>query len=189
MKKKYRPIPQLPFCCVPATIQWILYRRSFDIQVQEEIGRQLGLKIPKKFSKYFPVDITRLPNDSKKFGTQIDKKKYSVNNFFRENKIPLRMSPLLRFSDISRFEIFLLKNLGKDVDLAARINNSLLTNGKGVGHFCLIVDFDPKNKIVSLGDPEPPFFKKVSISDLLLMMSKKFDGIERGLHIIKLTSD
>lgn len=49
----YRPFYQLPYCCVPATLQWILYRHGLDILNQESIGAELGLRLPTKGKKLF----------------------------------------------------------------------------------------------------------------------------------------
>ncbi len=46
LRFKYRPFHQFPFCCVPTTLQWIFYRRGFDILDPMTIGAELGLRIP-----------------------------------------------------------------------------------------------------------------------------------------------
>lgn len=81
-KKKYRPIHQLPYCCVPATLQWILYRRRLDILDQETIGVELGLQLPERFMNLISnKKIIIKPNNFGYFGTQIEKKNILLINF------------------------------------------------------------------------------------------------------------
>ncbi len=49
----YHPFLQLPFCCVPAVLQWIFYRRGLDIGNQIEIAKELGLVLPTRFREIF----------------------------------------------------------------------------------------------------------------------------------------
>jgi hypothetical protein len=182
--KKYSPIHQLPYCCVPATIQWVLLRRGCNIGNQEEIGVQLGLRVPVKMKKYFQNrKIKIVPDNSKEVGTQILKKKYSISNYFKKNNIQLKISKEFRFKNKKELEVFLLNNLGTDKDLILRFHSGIYKEN-GAGHLGIIINYNKKSKIVVIGDPEPPFFKKITLEKLLESLSKKFDGIQRGPYLI-----
>jgi len=183
----YKPFHQLPFCCVPATLQWVLYRRKIDIMDQETIGVALGLRIPKKFSKFFQnKKIKFIVNKSSEAGTQILKSRYSIGNFLKKFNIPLKISHLYNFKKEEDLKKFLLKNLKNRNDIILRYNNKIFKSKKysGFGHFGVIADFKEKSKKVLIGDPEPPFFKETSLKKLLFAVSNKIDGIERGFFII-----
>ncbi len=163
---QYRAIHQLPFCCVPAILQCILYRRGLDILDQESIGSELGLRIPEKFSKYFCCPkIIILPNNNPEFGTQIFEKKYTIQKFFDKYKLPLKISKQYDFDSIKKLRNFIINSLRQDVDIILRFNNKIFKkkDEKPAGHFSLIVDYNRNKKEVIIGDPEPPFFKKVSL--------------------------
>lgn len=87
--KKYLPITEQPYCCVPACIQMILLRRNMRLISQEEIGYDLGLIVPQKYKSLFKkVQMGKKPKAG--WGTQTGKPVYSINNFFRKNKINLK---------------------------------------------------------------------------------------------------
>jgi hypothetical protein len=183
IKKQYRPFHQLPYCCVPATLQWIFYRRGLDIMDQETIGAELGLRIPEKFRDIISnkkVDI--VPDDHEEPGTRIFEERFSVPNFFNRFNIPLHFSEQYNFKTEKELEDFILNNLKKDQDIILRFNDHIFKENGGVGHFALIVGHD-KNKVL-VGDPDPPFFKEASLKDILFSISDKIDGEERGLFIV-----
>lgn len=101
-QKKYRPISQLPYCCVPAILQWILYRRKLDIYDQILIGAELGLRVPEGFLKYFDNEKIRLFSlGAKEYGTQILEEEYSINKFFEKFNIPLWISDEFHFKCVN----------------------------------------------------------------------------------------
>lgn len=183
---KYRPICQLPYCCVPATLQMILYRRGMDIMTQEEIGAELGLRMPMRMRELFTDErITWLSDDSlENFGTQIRKKGCGINDFFGRHDIPLKISKLFKMKSIRDIEEFLRENLNDENDIIVSYIAWLKSKGeyKYIGHFVLAESVDYKNKILMLCDPEIPFWKKISFRDLLYQMSGEIDGRERGFH-------
>ncbi|OQB08173.1 MAG: hypothetical protein BWY21_01409 [Parcubacteria group bacterium ADurb.Bin216] len=123
-QKKYRPIPQLPYCCVPAILQWILYRRKLDIYDQILIGAELGLRVPEGFLKYFDNEKIRLFSlGAKEYGTQILEEEYSINKFFEKFNIPLWISDEFHFKCVNDLEIFLMEKLREE--------------GKGSIHFVI----------------------------------------------------
>jgi hypothetical protein len=183
--KKYRPIHQLPYCCVPATLQWIFYRRNLDILDQITIGSELGLRVPELFLKYFENEkIKILSSGAKEYGTQILKEEYSINRFFQHYKIPLTISKEFNFNNIDSLKVFLQNNFKENIDIIVRFNNAIFKRDDSAGHFGLIVGFEYENDMIVIGDPEPPFFKNLNLNDLLLAISNKLDGVERGLYIV-----
>lgn len=184
-KKPYRPFHQLPYCCVPATLQWILYSRDLDILDQETIGVELGLRIPKRFKYLFSNKKIQF-TDVDPPGTQIFEKGYSINNFFQNFNIPLGISEEFHFQDTLELEKFVIKNLKNNKDIILRFNNQIFKSGhEGVGHFALIIKIEKKSKRVIVGDPDPPFFKKATLEDIIFSISDKIDGQKRGLFLIE----
>lgn len=188
LKKPYRPIQQLPYCCVPATLQWILYRRGLDILDQESIGATLGLRLPLKAQSIFKntdilfTDVVPATG----YGTQIELEKYSTANFFAKNNIPLTISGLIICASDSAVAELLTTHLSLDDDIIIRYNNHITRppDQKSYGHFSVITHFDSTTNQVIIGDPEPPFFKTVSLAQITTAISDKIDGIQRGFYIV-----
>jgi len=158
-----------------------------NILDQELIGIELGLRIPKKGKKIFKrVGIKFLDKDPVGgFGTQIEKEKYSIQKFFDKYSIPLIISKLLFFETEHELRNFLKDNLKSGNDVILRYNNVIFKSGeKGHGHFSVISEYDDKTAEVVIGDPNPPFFKKASLKQILYSISNKLDGQRRGFYII-----
>jgi hypothetical protein len=187
MPTKYPNILQLPFCCVPATLQKVLYRHGLDILDQEIIGAELGLRLPEKGREFFShPDIVYLAKAPKAgFGTQIEKSKYAINKFFQHHEIPLKISELYHFQSTKQLEIFIDKNLKLGNDIILRYNNAIFKRpeGKSYGHFSLITELKKGRVIVS--DTELPFKKSATLKELILATSTQIDGIKRGFYIIE----
>lgn len=78
------------------------------------------------------------------YGTQIEKDKYSIQKFFENHKIPLVISEMHSFSDLTRLKDFLINHLSQNHDIILRYNNQLLkrANQKNTGHFAVVADLD-----------------------------------------------
>ncbi len=182
----YRPFYQLPYCCVPATLQWILYRRKLDILDQETIGAELGLRLPEKGrSRFKHPQIKFLASEPREgYGTQIEKKKYSINNFFRSHSIPLSISgqiiPKDRENLISRF----LFGQESNYDVILRYHTGIYGSEKGYGHFSLLIAYNSEKDTFTVGNPELPFFRVLSTEEVFTAISSKYDGIQRGLYFV-----
>lgn len=153
----YKIIDQKPYCCVPACIQMILYRRNLDVIEQEDIGIDLGLVVPKEEKYNFKnVPAGRIPKEG--YGTRINIKKYSLNEFFKKRNLPL-VSMYSAVNDIENVPEYIGQNisLGNDLLVCFRSSNNS-------GHASLIEEID--DDIVTLVDPEPKI-KKVSSSNLI----------------------
>jgi len=73
--------------CVPATLKVILSQYKINLDV-EDIAKDLEIEIPKEFAKHYP-NLTI--NKNNQFYQPINKKEFSINNFFKKNKISLTM--------------------------------------------------------------------------------------------------
>ena len=176
-KPFYKPIKQKPYCCVPACISMILNRRKIKHGSQEEIGYELGLIISKeKVHLFTKVRTGKKPAAG--YGTQINKKKYSIANYFSKNKIKLKeiYYPIEENKDIKKF---IVENLKSGNDLIVCFDNKKLYSEGDFGHVSLIQNIN--NNIVTLIDPEKsvPNRRKVKLQKLVEAMkyhSKKKRG-------------
>ena len=68
---------------------------------QEEIGKEFGLTVPKSYKELLPGAGTgKMPPAG--WGTQVNKKEYSINKFFLKYNLPLKevYYPLLKIKNI-----------------------------------------------------------------------------------------
>ena len=162
--KKYIPLTQQPYCCVPTCIQMILLRRNIPLLSQEEIGYHLGLIVPKKDKKLFQkVRTGKKPRAG--WGTQINKKRYSINNFFKKNKINLKEKYLF-IGEPEKIRKFLKENL-KNKDIIACFEYGKLYNTKSnSGHMSIVESI--KGDYITLIEPgrNLPKHRKVSLEKL-----------------------
>lgn len=178
----------MPYCCVPATLQWILYRHGLDVLDQETIGAELGLRLPLKGKEFFnSKKIHYVVNEPKEgYGTQIEKEKYSIKKFFNTYDIPLQISEMHQFTDSVPLKEFLVRHLSKNNDIIIRYNNELLKREgqKSCGHFSVIAEFDDETNTAIIGDPELPHFKNATLDQIIFSISDQIDGIQRGLYLV-----
>jgi len=168
MKSRYIPLTQQPFCCLPTCIQMILLRRKLKLLSQEEIGRELGLIVPKEYKKILPLARTG-KKPSSGWGTQASEKKFSINKFLKKFKYPLREKyfPLSKIKDVEKW---LAKELKEGSDIMVCFNyKRLYGEGNDGGHISLIEKINYYNKTFTLIDPEGnvPKFRDVKIKKLV----------------------
>ncbi len=171
-KLSYKPITQEPYCCVPACISMVLDRRKIKHASQEEIGYELGLTVPKKDAHLFrKVRTGKTPISG--YGTQVQKKKYSINNYFSRNKINLKEKyfPAERIKNIRKF---ILENLESGNDMIVCFDNKKLYNVGIGGHVSLIGKIG--NGFVILIDPERGVPKRRKVEIRKLVNAMKFHG-------------
>lgn len=162
-KPPYKLIKQKPYCCVPACISMILDRRKIKHGSQEEIGYELGLIVPKEKAHLFTkVRTGKKPTTG--WGTQVNKKKYSITNYFSKHKIRLKEAyyPIEKVKDVKNFTA---ENLQKGNDLIVCFNNKRLYGAGDYGHVSLIQEI--KVDIVTLINPEKDAPKKVELAKLI----------------------
>jgi hypothetical protein len=132
---------------------------------QEDIGYDLGLIVPKKYKKILPNARTggRPPAG---WGTQIGKKEYSLNRFFKKRKLPLKETyyPLSKIDDAKEW---IKDQIKRESDIIVCFNYGKLYGGEGFGHVSILDSI--KNDAVTLIDPERnvPKYRKVKLKQLL----------------------
>lgn len=163
----YKPIIQMPHCCVPACISMILDRRQISHSPQEDIGNELGLVIASKNAHLF-TNAKIDDSYAGKFGTQIDDKKYSVNKYFQNNNITLTET-YYPAEKVENTKQFIEQNLSDGNDIIVCILNEVLY-GKGSGHVSLVQEIDGNN--ITLIDPgiDKPKIREVKLDRLIEAM-------------------
>ncbi len=148
-KPPYKPITQLPYHCVPACLKMVLDRRKIKHGTQDEIGHELGLIVPNEIAhKFKKVKTGSKPIAG--YGTQVAKKRFSINHFFRKYKIDLKESyfPLEKVKNHSKF---ISDNISKANDVIVCFNSKRLFGSGDWGHACVIQSIN--RNIVTLIDP------------------------------------
>ena len=138
---KYNKIVQKKYCCVGACMEMVLNRHNIKDYDQENIAYQLGLVVPFEDKViYKKCRCSKKPKSG--YGTQIHKEKYSINNFFNKNGIPLLASYHF-ITDFDEAKNFLLENKNKDILIilhCGTLYNSLIEDW---GHLYIIHISEP----------------------------------------------
>lgn len=93
---RYIPFTQQSYCCVPTSIQMIMYRNNLPLVPAEELGYHLGLTVPPEDERlFYRVRVSDTPPATSGYGTQISLPEYEPNKAFRELAIPLSFSEKL----------------------------------------------------------------------------------------------
>jgi hypothetical protein len=93
---RYIPFTQQSYCCVPTSIQMIMYRNGIPLVPAEEIGSHLGLTVPPEDADlFFNVRTSKEPPADSGFGTQIQFPEYEPNQALQKLQIPLIFSQKL----------------------------------------------------------------------------------------------
>jgi len=137
------------YCCVPAVLQMIQRRRSFKYASQDEIGFQLGLIVPQEKAHLFTKVRTGLKPQAG-WGTQTNKNQFSINKYFKRNKLPLK---LIKYNPkkIKNIYNFIINNLQDNNDIIICYNSQLLFNSGDIQHVSLIQEI--KNDKLIIIDP------------------------------------
>ncbi len=140
---RYVPLTQQPYCCVPTSIQMIMYRNGIPLVPAEELGYHLGLTVPSEDAYLFSnVRVSDTPPPAG-YGTQIYNPAYEPNKIFRQLGIPLTLSQ--KFADDFTTEDDLIKELQKvekdNTDALLCFNHGVI-RGKYEPHTGHVVVFD-----------------------------------------------
>lgn len=129
LEPPYTTLTQQPFCCVPACIQMVLYRRGLSLLEQEEIGIDLGLTVPLENGGLFEnvPTLTKPPTDTGDWGTRINIKKYDLNSFFKKRGFHLR-STYVHQDKIKEVPFFIASNLEQRNDILTCFRYGTLYN-------------------------------------------------------------
>ena len=179
MTHSYRLIKQKPYCCVPACLSMVLNRRGIKHGSQGEIGYELGLTVPKEEVRRFKkVRTGKKPSSG--WGTQVQRKQFSINHYFAIHGIRLRESYRApnRIKDIAATLTADLKR-GNDV-IACFDHKTLYGKGKW-GHAVVVKAVD--GTAATLLDPHSGI-RRVNL--LKLQQAMKAHGVAKrgGLWVI-----
>ena len=166
---RYLPIVQQRWCCVPACLSMIMYRRGIPLMPQEHLAYHLGLIVPKEDVHLFSKSRTGI-KPSAGYGTQIEKKQFSPNTVFPKLGIPLVMTyhPAKELDEEDLINL-LVEGEQKDKDFLICFDTGALGNSKKHGgHVCVFDSINTKKKTIVLIDPSSsqPKWRTVSIADL-----------------------
>lgn len=154
--------------CVPRVIKLVLMRRRLKEISLEEIGRNIGLMVPKSLAKEYPNSIV-----SKKgiFEQHFDEKK--INDFFKRYNIPLMVKHYY-FTNIDKIRKLL--GLFKNEDIAVCYDFPTLANLSGKdrhwGHWSLISDFNDNELILFESKSNRKYLKTVSYEEMSKAIKK-----------------
>ncbi len=138
----------------------VLLRRKLPMFSQEDIGRDLGLIVPKKYTTLLPFARTG-KQPSAGWGTQVREKKYSLNNFFTKRKLSLNES-FVPPSLIVHVKEWIKKQIKDDSDIIVCFNYGALYGGDGQGHVSILDSIS--RACVTLIDPGGNVLKYRSVS-------------------------
>jgi len=89
MKSRYTAFTQQSYCCVPACLQMVMYRRELPLIEQEVLGFELGLTVPKEDIHMFnKVRTGKKPPAG--WGTQISRPEFSIDKALKRLNVPLQ---------------------------------------------------------------------------------------------------
>lgn len=182
MKSRYTAFTQQPYCCVPASLQIVMYRRGIPLIDQEDIGYELGLTVPEE-DKHFFNKVRTGEKPPAGWGTQIYNPKYDINKALAKLDIPfkVRIHTIDYLQSSQKLKKFLQDAQKADGDVLLCFENSVLwKRDTKNGH---VVVFDGlESDDVWVVDPSRSFPKhhKVSVNKLYQAMlehgSKKSAG-------------
>ena len=181
-KPPYKPITQIPYHCVPTCTTMVLDRRKIKHGTLNDIGYELGLIVPKEIAHEFKKARTgKKPLAG--YGTQIAKKQFSINHYFRKYKINLKETyfPPEKVKDYSEF---ISENISQSNDLIVCFNNKLLFGSGDWGHVCVIQGISKDT--ITLIDPSAgvPKKRKVELSGLIRAIEKHGEKRRGGFWVI-----
>lgn len=181
---RYIPFTQQRSCCVPTSIQMIMYRNNIPLIPSEELGYHLGLTVsPEDSHLFYGVRTSPKPPSSVGYGTQIFKPEYEPNKVFSELGIPLKFSQKLAAE--LQTETDLLEMLNEvetnNIDALLCFNHGVI-RGKyepNTGHV-VVFDrvIDGKVRVVD-ASPRQPKWRFID-SNVLLDAIKRHDNENSG---------
>lgn len=125
---RYVPLTQQSYCCVPTSIQMVMYRNDIPLVAAEELGYHLGLTVPPEDAHLFHnVRISETPPKAG-YGTRIDMPEYEPNRAFEKLGIPLRFSMQLASTIIDENDLrrLLQKIEADDADVLLCFNHGVV---------------------------------------------------------------
>lgn len=180
---RYIPLTQQPYCCVPTSIQMVLYKNGLPLLSQEEIGLDLGLTVSaQEADLFYDVPAYDEPIVSSGFGTRIQDPDYGLEKLIQKREWPFELSLFLASSLQSREAFIELLT-----DAEAHDNDVLLChqNDRGYGH---VVVFDRlTDEGVRIVDPSPSHAKwrTIEVDDMYDRIVRHGDNNYGGAWVLK----
>lgn len=188
---RYIPFSQQPYCCVPTSIQMVMYRRGIPLIPAEELGYYLGLTVPKDAAKFFwRMRTGKRPTSPFRpisgYGTRIYEGKYDPNKVFKKLHIPLTMKlrPIENFKTINEFKTYLSGLSRKNFDILMCFHHGTLVDDpeKDNGHVVVLDKIYPKKGAIRFVDPtRGPKWKVVTMKKMYDAMKAHSNGKAAGL--------
>ncbi len=166
VKPGYVPFVQQPYCCVPACIQMVMYRKGIKLVQQEDIGLALGLRVPRSMADAFERPNTR----KRRVGYGTDIANHPIDAFFKKEKIKLhfRYFPVFGTEEAKGL---ISKSIRENHDLIACFNNGkLYDNRYRSGHVSVISSIDGDKVVLIDPEYEVKKFRTVRLEKLLAAM-------------------
>ena len=169
------------YTCAPACLQMILKRNNIRYDTQEEIGYDLGLIVPEKDKHLFKkVRTGKKPIAG--YGTQVQEEKYSINNYFIKNKIPLNYE-CQYIDDYERTKEFLFDNKNNDIMIC--LDYGVLYDKNYTGGHLVVID-NINNELVTLIDPyRDSNYETVQLEKIVAAIKKHGKEKAAGFWLIK----
>ncbi len=172
---KYTKIIQKKYCCVGACLEMILNRHKIKNSGQEDIAYQLGLIVPEEEKQnYQKVRVGKKPIAG--YGTQIQEKEYTINNFFDKNNINLKES-YYYITDYKEAKEFLEKNNNKDILIIVHCGTLYNFQSADWGHMILFEKME-NDKVTILECSAKRDYENFKLKHLLNAI--KYHGKEKG---------
>ncbi len=182
-KSRYIPFPQQLYCCVPACIQMVLYRRGIPLIAQEIIWKYLWLRIPKE--KEYLFDVIKAGEEPKAwYWTQVSK--YPISNFFVQNNIKLKEEYFFLDDIKTDIKIWIQDIIKNNWDILVCLNlKSLDEKSEDIWHILLIDSFDWDN--IVLLDPRNinPKYRPVKFEVMINAISHHWRSRRWWFWVIK----
>jgi hypothetical protein len=187
---RYVPFTQQSYCCVPTSIQMIMYRNNIPLVPAEEIGYHLGLTVPPGDEHlFYKVRIAEKPPVTSGYGTNISAPEYEPNKAFQALSVPLKFSEKLATNISSEEELLeLLEEVeANDSDALLCFNHGVIRGQyeRNSGH---VVVFDRIiNGQVRIVDASPhhPKWRFIELSILFDAIQQHGDENSGGIWYFK----
>lgn len=127
---RYVPFTQQDWCCVPTSIQMVMYRLGIPLIPAEEIGYHIGLTVPPDQAElFYDVRTSDEPPTAAGYGTQIGKPGFGLNDAFKKLGIPLSfvMHPISAISTPGDLTELLREIESTDTDALLCFNHGVIS--------------------------------------------------------------
>jgi len=187
---RYTPFTQQNSCCVPTSINIVMYKEGLPLIPQELLGYYLGLILEKKYKKLFwGVRTGKRPPAG--YGTQMQKKQFEINSIFKKLKIPLKVTtyPIKYFKNKKELVLFIFDKIKSNKNLIVLLASDVLNKTKNNnGHACVIDRIYPAKDLIRLIDPSAvqPKWREIKIDKFIKAIKSHPTGQGRILELTRI---